>query len=161
MRRIIYNIVFFLIALGVGIFFYKNIFHEELGLMLTVGGLLMVYGAAVATGEYGMRKLNGYEKRAIHHTIEERDRPRIFGYALLSLLPIYICIALAALIPITTYEVWFITVFPGIFLGLLPMKEICDKQYPLTHYRKSFWLIQAVICAAITICGQVIISFLL
>ncbi len=160
MLRFIYNSIFFLIALGAGFFFYKNVFNEDIGIVLAIVGFLAAYGVAMAVGEVGVRRVTGFEKRAIYHTIEEKDRPRILGYSILSLLPIYFCMAIASLIPITTYEVWFVTVFPCIFLGMLPAKEVCDKQYPLTHYKKQFWFMQVGICVAITVFGQILISFL-
>ncbi len=161
MRRIFYNLLLFMLTLGMGIFFYCQVFHGHVGLAIGIIAFLFVYALAMAASQFGMQKLQGYEKYVIYHRIEERDRPRILGYAVLALLPVNICVLLASLIPITTYEIWFITVFPCILLIALPIKEIYGVQYPLTHYKASFWLLEVGLCLGISLFSQSAVMLML
>lgn len=159
MRRICYNLLLFALLGAIGLFFYRNLFDGQVGFLIAVTVFFTVYGIAMTAGEYGMHKLMGYEHYAVYHTVKATDRKRILGYAILSLAPIDVCMLLASLIPIPTWEVWFVTVFPCLVLMYLPIKEVYDTQYPLAHYKIRFWVIEIAIFAVLSLSTQTAVAY--
>ena len=145
MKSFIIKISLFSVVCGIVLFVYRGLFKIPLAFILVASFAIALYGGAMGFSQLGMRRLLKYEKTYIYMNIPKKEYPKIMLCCVLALLPIYFCIMLASLIPIFTYEVWFITLFPCLFVSLIPAKEVYDAQYPLTHYKHSFWIVQAII----------------
>ncbi len=64
--KIIYNAAILLIAFGVGIFFYENIFKGQIIFAFIIAVFLIVYGTAMALSQFGMHKIIFYDEYAIY-----------------------------------------------------------------------------------------------
>ncbi len=80
----------------------------------------------------------------------QKDDRRILRFSLLTLFPTYFCMILVSSVPLYTYAVWFITVFPCILLNCLPMSSVPEEYHGLTRKKTPFLacyiLITAVLC---------------
>lgn len=161
MKRWIYNILLFVGVFIVLLFAYRNIFEGDILPVILTLVFFALYGAVMGLGEVGTHRLKKYEYKAVRSAIEISDHPKIFGAALLSLLPIFFCIGLASAFPIMVYEVWFITVLPCLIVSYFPIKEICDVYRSLTRRRVAFTVSVWAISAFLSIFSQCIAQSLI
>jgi hypothetical protein len=160
MKNFIIKISMFALICGIVLFVYRSLFKIPIVFILVAAITLTLYGCAMGFSQFGMRKLMKYEKMYVYTNIPKKEYYKIILCCELSLLPIYFCVILASLIPIFTYEVWFITLFPCLFVSLIPAKEVYEAQYPLTHYKISFWIIQAIIFFVLSSTCQILIHII-
>ncbi len=160
MKNIIIKISMFAVICGIVLFVYRSLFNIPIVFILVVAATLILYGCAMGFSQFGMRKLIKYEKMYVYTNIPKKEYPKIMLCCVLAFLPIYFCIMLASLIPIFTYEVWFITIFPCLFISFIPAKEVYEAQYPLTHYKTSFWIIQVAIIIVLSSTCQIFVQVL-
>ncbi len=112
---------------------------------------MLLYSQCMVLSEKGMDKILelNFEKSRIHK------------YAFLIGTPIYLCIFIAALLPIYTYEVGFVTVFPVVILNCIPLSSIAD--FLKNYYQSSktiYWCFQIVICGCLILFGQLIVGLI-
>ena len=86
--------------------------------------LFFAYGMCMGESWKSMEKLKEYEQKLIHFGLDHKDYNRILYFSLTTLLPTYFCVFLVSLVPLYTYEVWFITVFPCILLKIYLNKKV-------------------------------------
>ena len=101
-----------------------------------------------------MEELKKYEQKSIHFGLENKDYNKILYFSLTTLFPTYFCAFLVSLVPLYTYEVWFITVFPCIFLNILPASSGLEEYFGLTRKKLPFLLffsLLIVICCSLGI----------
>jgi hypothetical protein len=102
------------------------------------------YSTAMDIGKKAMRE---YNRRAPTGALSEKET------MLLSLkngMLIYWYWGLVDLIPITTYEAWFIIGLPITFLSSIPLKELAKQNKRVWLY----WLFQLAIYLVLFACGQ-------
>ena len=161
MKNYIIKISMFAVVCGIVLFVYRSLFNIPIVFILVAAVALLLYGCAMGFSQFGMRKLIKYEKMYVYTNIPKKEYSKIMLCCVLALLPIYFCIMLASLIPIFTYEVWIITLFPCLFISLIPAKEVYEAQYPLTHFKIRFWIIQATIIIILSSMCQIMVQSLI
>lgn len=138
MKRMIGNILLFILSITIFCCIYIGLFKMS----LVVVGLLLVifalYGTCMGAGWKSMVQLKKYERKAIHFGLTRKDESKILLYSLTTLCPSYFCVILVSLIPLYTYEIWFITVFPCIILNCLPASSVLEEYRSLTHSTYPF-----------------------
>jgi hypothetical protein len=105
-----------------------------------------------------MTEMKKYEAIQNARGILPEDHPKILLCALTIPLPLHFCTLLASLIPITTWEVWFITIFPCIFLTFQPIRAVADVYDLYTRKKHLFWSIQILLVLTITLSMQTIVQ---
>ena len=156
MKRIIINLVAFLFSIALFCGVYIVVFKASpltLGILWVV---LILYGFCMGLSWKGTEKIKIYEQRAVHFGLSKEDEPKILLFSLMTLAPSYLCIILVSLIPIISYEVWFMTVFPCIFFNILPASTVLGEYYGLTHKKLPFVLILTFITTVSCIVGVVL-----
>ena len=101
-----------------------------------------------------MEKLKKYEQKLIYFELNKKDKLNILFYSLTTLSPLFFCVFLVSLVPLYTYEVWLITVFPCIILNCLPASSTMEEYYGLTHKKYPFvilFLLITIICCLLGI----------
>ena len=105
-------------------------------------------------------KLKKYEKKQVRVGLVEEDYLKILLFCLTSLMPTYFCVFLVSLVPLFTYSIWFITVFPAILLNCLPVSSILDEYYCLTHRKAPLLIIFISLTLACCLVGVVTINLI-
>jgi len=157
-RRFLYNtvcVLFLLCAAGLA---YRHLFHGRILPVLISAVLLTLYGIATAASAYGMTEMQKFEQIQNARGILPEDHPKLLFCALLIPLPLHFCTLLASLIPITTWEVWFITIFPCVFLTFQPIRAVGDVYDLYTRKKRLFWVLQIAIVLIIMLSMQAIVQ---
>ena len=143
LKHFIISTVAFVLSIAFFCGIYIGVFNasaSDLGILWTI---FILYGLCLGIGWNSMDEIKSYEQKAVHFGLTEKDHPKILLFSLTSLSSTYLCVALVSLIPLTTYHVWFITVFPCIFLNCLPAITVLGEYYGLTRKKFPFvmWFI--------------------
>ncbi len=109
-----------------------------------IGLVMLLYVLCMSLSDYGMDKL-----------IYLIDRhPRAPLYALLTCLPLYFCELVVGMIPLFSYEVWFMTNLPVLILMAMPLSSVAEVWGDLKYKKAHFWLFQIAVHAAIILTTQ-------
>lgn len=159
MKRIIINSITFLLSIAFFCGIYIGVLKASASLLFILWIIFILYGFCMGIGWKSMDAIKNYEQRAVHFGLTERDHPKILLLSLTSLSSTYLCVALVSLVPLTTYHVWFITVFPCIILNCLPATTVLGEYYGLTHKRLPFvtWFLFSILTCCLL---GVLISYL-
>lgn len=157
-RRFVYNTFFFLVLLCAVGLAYRHLFHGRIVPLVIAAVLLTLYGLTAGISAWGMTEMKKYEAIQNARGILPEDHPKILLCALTIPLPLHFCTLLASLIPITTWEVWFITIFPCIFLTFQPIRAVADVYDLYTRKKRLFWSIQILLVLTITLSMQTIVQ---
>ena len=138
MKRLISHVILFLVSIAFFFFLYVdtlNVSVATLGILLII---LVLYGLCAGLGWKSIQELKKYEKKLIHFGLNQKDYSNILLFSLAALAPTYFCVTLVSLVPLYTYEVWFITVFPCILLNCFPASSVLEEYCGLTHRKLPF-----------------------
>ena len=138
MKRIIGYLL--LGAGSIAIFFciYIKMFKMSLAFIAGILLFLIIYATVMGFGWKSMEQLKKYEQKAIHFGLDKENNIKILFYSLTTLSPLMLCVFLVSLIPIYTYIVWLITVFPCVIINCLPAIAVLDEYRSLTQKRLPF-----------------------
>jgi len=103
--------------------------------------------------EESMKQLKKYETIQTHTDLTKNRRFLILFLSLTTLSPTYFCVLLVSVIPLFTYEVWFVTVFPCLILISLPMISVLEEYHTLTKKKLPLIISFAVIIIFLTLVG--------
>lgn len=160
MKRMISNIILFVFSIALFCGIYIGLFKVSFVALCILFLILTLYGFCMVLSWKSTKELKKYEKKSALTTLSQRDRTKTLRFSLTALCPTYFCIALVSLIPLYTYEVWFVTVFPSIALNCLPAVSVLEEYRSLTSKRHPFLLWFATLTIA-SCCTGIIISSLL
>ena len=149
MKRIIGYLLLFAGSIAVFYLIYIRIFKISIAFIIGFSLFSIVYTAVLGCGWKSMEQLKKYEQKAIHFGLEKKDDQRILFFSLTTLSPLMLCIFLVSLVPLYTYEVWFLAVFPCVIINCLPAISVLDKYHCLTRKKLPFvlcYLFLIVIC---------------
>ena len=123
---------------------YQKIIGANGALILTV--FLVLYGATITISNFAKEKLIFLERQ------NNVTPKKLFYFSIFILCPIYLFWLLISVIPIISYEAWFITGFPIMVVCSIPC-------YVVSEYWKSaskifFWLLQLSVYSCCFILGQ-------
>lgn len=157
-KRLVCNTFFFLVLLCAAGLAYRHLFHGRIVPVLITAVLLTLYALASGISTWGMSEIKKYEQIQNARGILPEDHPKILFRALIIPLPLHFCTLLASLIPITTWEVWFITIFPCIFMTFQPIRAVADVCKLYTGRKGLFWMLQLLTVFTITLSMQAIVQ---
>jgi hypothetical protein len=160
MKRIIGQIALFVLSFTLFACIYIGVFKISLIAFLILLAVLALYSVCMGIGEKSMQELKKYEQKLIHFGLNEKDHPKILLFSLFTLFPAFFCVVLVTLVPLYTYEVWLITVFPCILLNCLPMSSVLEEYHGLTRRKIPFLVCSILITALLCFIG-IIVSHLL
>lgn len=161
MKHIIGNIARFILSITLFTCIYLDVFK---GSVITVCILLIffaLYGLCMGWGWKSIGKLKEYENKLIHFELTRKDAVIILLFALTTLSPIYFCVFIVSLIPLYTYEVWLITVFPCVVLNCLPASSVLEEYYGLTHKKAPFLMSFLILTIIFCLMGVITSSLVL
>lgn len=161
MKRIISSIILFILSITFLACIYVSVFNVSVTAICILVLFFAIYGFCMDSSWKSMKKLKEYENKLIHFELTSKDDARILLFSLKTLFPTYFCVFLVSLIPLYRYEVWFITVFPCIFINCLPAISVLDEYYGLTHKKLPFITLFFIIIAIFSLVGIIISSFVL
>jgi len=96
------------------------------------------YGACMGVSWKSMEEIKKHEQKLIHFGLDDKDSVKILCFSLITLLPACFCIFLVSLVPLYTYDIWFITAFPCILLNFLPASTVMKEYRSLTRKKLPF-----------------------
>lgn len=150
MKRLISNIILFMLSLTVFACIYVGVFKISVTAIWILLVIFALYGLCMGLGWKSMEKLKKYEKKPFISDEPIKDHVKTLLLSLAALSPTYFCVTLVSLIPLYTYEVWFVTVLPCIFLNCLPANSVLGEYHELTNkklpFLASFLILTAVFC---------------
>ena len=161
MRRVINNLILFIFSISLLICIYVGVFKISVAAICVLLLFFAIYGLCMGSSWKSMEKLKEYENKLIHFKLEPKDDIRILLFSLKTLFPTYFCVFLVSLIPLYTYEIWFITIFPCILLNSLPATSVLDEYYVLTHKKFPFVTLFLILIAIFSLAGIIISSLVL
>ena len=153
-HEIIPNIIRFALSITFFCFVCICVFKISIAVIGIAFLFLVLYACSSEIGQKSMKKLKMYEQKLIHSELSNKDQYNILFLSLTTLSPIWFCILIVSLVPLYTYEVWFITVFPAVLLNCLPASSVLDEYYLLTHKKIPFmiiFLLVTIICCILGI----------
>ena len=145
MKRIISNILLFILSITFFSCVYVGVFKVSVVVICILLVFFFAYGMFMGVSFKSMEELKKCEQKLIHFGLDNKDYNKILYFSLTMLLPMYFCVFLVSLVPLYTYEVWFITVFPCICLNILPASSALDEYFGLTHKKLPFLLLSLLI----------------
>lgn len=154
MKRIISNIILFIFSVTFFSCVYVGVFKVSVIAVCILLVFFCAYGMCMGVAWKSMGKLKEYEQKLIHFGLDNKDYNKILCFSLTMLLPTCFCVFLVSLIPLYTYETWFITVFPCILLNLLPASSVYEEYFGLTRKKRPFLLLSlliVIICCSLGI----------
>ena len=149
MKRMIGNILLFLLSITLFICIYVGLFRMSLSVVGILLVIFALYGSCMGAGWKSMEELKKYERKAVHFGLTRQDESKILLFSLTTLCPSYFCMILVSLVPLYTHEIWFITVFPCILLNCLPASSILEEYHGLTHSKLPFvayFMLLTIVC---------------
>lgn len=158
MKRIIGNILLFVVSMSLFCCVYIGLFKVSVTTILILLAFFALYACCMGLGWKSIEELKKYEKKQVRVGLVESDYSKILLFCLTSLMPTYFCVFLVSLVPLFTYSIWFITVFPAILLNCLPVSSVLDEYYCLTHKKAPFLLIFISLTLACCLVGVVLIN---
>ena len=156
MKRIIGQIALFVLSFTLFACIYIGVFKISLIAFLILLAVLALYSVCMGIGEKSMQELKKYEQKLIHFGLNEKDHPKIF-----TLFPAYFCVMLVTAVPLYTYEVWLITVFPCILLNCLPMSSVLEEYHGLTRKKMPFVICSILITTLLCFIGIIVSNLFL
>ena len=152
MKRITFQILLFLLSFTLLACVYVGMLKISVKVFLVILIILSLYVLAMGAGWKSMEGLKKYEQKAIHFGLTQKDNSKILACSLAALSPSYFCVILVSLVPLYTHEIWFITVFPCIFLNCLPASSVLEEYHGLTRNKLPFvslFLLLTVTCSIV------------
>ncbi len=140
MRSNIRNILFFIFSITFFCFIYIGVFKISVGTICILLVFFALYGCFFGFSWKSMEKLKKYEQKLIHIGLNKEDDRKILLFSLTALSPMLFCVFLVSCVPLFSYEVWFITVFPCICLNCLPVSSVLEEYHGLTRKKLPFLL---------------------
>ena len=161
MKQILKNILLGLLSIFLFSYTYIKIFNISLLAVVVILIIISLYALCMDGGEKSMKQLKKYEILRTHRDLTKNDCKNILFYSLTTLSPTYFCILLVSVIPIFTYEVWFVTVFPCIIIISMPMFSVIEVYHYLTKKKLPFIMLYSGIVIFILTAGITATSFLI
>ena len=160
MKRIIGNLILFILSMTLFCCIYMGLFKVSVTSILILLAFFALYACCMGLGWKSLEELKKYEKKQVRVGLVEEDYLKILLFCLTSLMPTYFCVFLVSLVPLFTYSIWFITVFPAILLNCLPASSILDEYYCLTHKKAPLLIIFISLTLACCLVGVVTINLI-
>lgn len=160
MKRVIIELILFVLSITFFGIIYIGMFKISFNVFFIFSIIVVSYVFCMAVEDKSVRKLKKYEKKIIKFQLTKKECSNILLYSLTALTPTYFCVVLVSLIPMYTYEVWFITVFPCILLNCLPASVVLDEYHHLVHKKFPFLAIFILITILFCFIGIVVSCFI-
>ena len=161
MKRKIGHILLTSGFIAVFYFIYVQLFKISVAFIIGFSIFLTVYAFLLGVCWKSMDQIKKYEQKAVHFGLNREDDRKILFYSLTTLAPILLCDVLVSLIPLYTYEVWFLTAFPWIVITCVPAMSILGEYRALTHKRLSFLSLFTLLTLTCCLLGATVSHFLL
>ena len=152
MKRTISNIILFALSITLFSCVYIGMFKISVIAVCALLFFFFAYGACMGVAWKSAKELKKFEQKLIHFGLDNKDSAKILRFSLITLLPTYFCIFLVSLVPLYTYEIWFISVFPCILLNSLPASSVLEEYCGLTRKKLPFLLFFVLL--VIVCCGS-------
>ncbi|MBE6694458.1 MAG: hypothetical protein E7589_06820 [Ruminococcaceae bacterium] len=161
MKKFISNALLLVLLVSVILYIYCGWLKIQYTTVAFVVVFLILYMLAMVVGAFGVSRLEGYIKKLVHDEITNSDSKKPLLFSVLAMFPAYFCIALVSLIPITSYEIWLITVFPCIAIISIPASSVYGEYSLVASKKAVFWWIQALIVVLLMLVSQLLVWYLI
>ena len=158
MKRILTDVILFILSMIFFVCVYISVFNISFAIIAILLIFFAIYSLCMNFAWKSMKKLKKYEQKLIHFRLMPKDEFKVLLFSLTTLSPMYFCVFLVSLIPIYTYEVWFITIFPCVLLNCIPAISVLDEYYGLTHKKLPFLINYFVLTIVFCLMGVIISS---
>ena len=129
------------------------VFYREI---VGINGTAILIAIFVSYGFCMILNFVGLQKFVKNEKAGTLTFKKIFGLTFLILSPIYWCWIILSIVPISTYEVWFITGFPISIISFLPIKEVAEYW---KDKKTAFWMLQVSIYLLFLVTEQAFIRY--
>jgi len=153
MNEKIKQILIGLLIISIFGFTYVKILKASMLSVIIILTVIFLYAVCMGVCEESMKQLKKYEIIQTHTDLTKNQRFLILFLSLTTLSPTYFCVLLVSVIPLFTYEVWFLTVFPCLIFISLPMISVLEEYHTLTKKKLPLIISFAVIIIFLTLVG--------
>ena len=153
MKRMIGYLLLCTLFIFVFCLIYVHLFQISLAFIIGFSLFLCLYASLLGVCWKSMERLYHYEQKAVHFGLQPKDENKILFFSLTTLAPMFLCDCLVSLIPLYTYEVWFITVFPWVTITCFPAISVMEEYRGLTHKRLPFFSLFALLSLVCCLLG--------
>ncbi len=161
MKRVVINILLFAVSITFLCLVYIGLFKISVAAICVLLAFFALYALCMGLSWKSMKELKKYEQKLIHFGLNKRDFSKILWFSMSTLLPSFFCVALVSFVPLFTYEVWFITVFPCILLNCLPASSVLEEYYGLTRKKLPFLALFITFTIVFCVVGVIATSIIL
>ena len=154
MKNIIRDVILYILSITLFFAVYVCIFKISIIALYILLAFFCVYCICMNVSWKSIRELKKYEQKLIKCGLDNKDYNKILCLSLATLLSTYFCIFLVSLVPLYTYEIWFIAVFPCILLNVLPASSVLEEYFELTRKKLPFllfFILIIIICCSLGI----------
>lgn len=160
MKRLIGNILLFVISMTFVCYIYIGLFKISVVAFCILSLILALYTFCMTLSWKSMGELKKQAQKLVCYGLSKNDRSKILLLSLTTLSPTYFCVLLVSLVPLYTYEIWFITVFPCVFLNCLPASSVLEEYQGLTSKKLPFLLCFLMLTIVFCLMGMVTSSLI-
>ena len=146
------------VAVCVGTLVFVGYRMPNRGVFTFVIAMCLLYGVTVAFSDWGIRSFQKMRKKIYHGgELTVGEKKKLFGYSLAVLCPMYYCILIVSAIPLFSYEVWYVTIFPILVITGMPFSAVLDEFSAITGKKACFILVNIGITVICTVIVQVVV----
>ena len=128
-------------------------------LTLLICGILVVFGFAIYLSADAGKKINAYILAVRFHELSAKDRKQIFKLACLRMLPIWLCVIVVSVFPLTQWEAWLMVCLPCVVIYTIAARVVFRDYHMLTGEAWRFWVLQIGMFAAVhAVCQSIILA---
>ena len=138
MKQIAKNTLLGVFIISVFSFIFIKILKSSVLAVIVILTVICLYVVCMGVCEESMKQLKKYEIIQMRVELTQQQRLFVLFFSLTTLFPTYFCVLLVSVIPMFTYEVWFITVFPCLIIISMPMLSILEEYFILTKKKLPF-----------------------
>ncbi len=161
MKRILKNLLLGIVVISLFSYTYIKLLKVSVVAVVIILSVICLYGVCMGICEGSMKQLKKIEMTQKHFGLAKKERFRVLLFSLTTLAPFYFLVLLFSLIPMFTYEVWFITIFPCILFISLPMSSVLDEYHTLTQKKLPFIVSFTVILVTLMLIGMTVTSMII
>ena len=155
MKRIIYNILLCLFALGLFAYTFIDIFGSSSTVIVIILVFLMLYMFCMWLNTESRKQLKKFYIKHKTTELTEEDCRKILFFAIATHSPIFLIVLLVSFIPMF----WMILLIPFSLLISITAKFVFDDYYYLTRKRLPFILALVSVFAVCMLTGTIVMSF--
>ena len=124
---------------------------------VTIYIILLVFGLAIYTSLTAGQKIESYILAVRYQELSVEDHKQIFKLTCRRMLPMWLCVVIVSIFPLTQWEVWVMLCLPCVIIYGIAAKAVFRNYHMLTGDTWRYWTLQIGVFVAIQVIFQCIV----